>query len=74
MLFRSQGHTHANAGVFWMASPNDMIFGMNVGCGVDSEHLAMRYGKKYIGKPTLGCGIVINGKEASFIPMHVSPK
>jgi hypothetical protein len=51
-----------------------MIFGMNVGCGVDVKAYAMAYGKVYPKKPTLGCGIVIDGKIALFIPMDLGAK
>lgn len=63
------GHTHSNAGVLYVASPKDIIFGANAGCGVDAASYAMRYGSSYKFKPTIGCVIVKNGKEAQFIPM-----
>lgn len=64
-----QGHTHANGGTFYMSSPVRDMFAMNVGCGCDTEHLQMRYGKIFKAKPTLGCGIVIDGKYGIFVPM-----
>jgi len=65
------GHTHSNAGVLYIASPKDIIFGCNAGCGMDIESYAARYGSCYKYKPTLGCAIVKNGKEATFIPMDM---
>lgn len=62
------GHTHANAGVFYNAGPKDMIFGMNVGAGCNASAVAMKYGNNYKSKITLGCGIVVNGKEGYFVP------
>jgi hypothetical protein len=35
---------------------------MNVGCGVDRKHLAMKYGEDHIKKPVISCGVVIDGK------------
>ena len=64
-----QGHTHANGGTFYMSSPVRDMFAMNVGCGCDTDHLQMRYGKIFKAKPTLGCGIVINGQYGIFVPM-----
>lgn len=66
------GHTHSNGGVLYMAGPKDIIFGANGGCGVDVESYAMRYGAAYKHKPTLGCCIIKNGTEASFIPMNMN--
>jgi len=69
------GHSHAFGGVCYSASYRDLIFGMNVGCGVDVEHLAMSYGKDFPSKPTIGCGIVADdGKTALFIPMDLGTK
>jgi hypothetical protein len=58
----------------YSASDRDMIFGMNVGCGVDVDAYAMAYGKVYSKKPTLGCGVVIDGKIALFLPMDLGSK
>jgi porphobilinogen deaminase len=68
------GHIHSFGGVMYSASERDMIFGLNVGCGVDVKAYAMAYGKVYAKKPTLGCGIVIDGKIALFIPMDLGSK
>jgi hypothetical protein len=64
-----QGHTHTYGGVGFTASRRNLIFGMNVGCGIDVTAYAYEYGKKFTVKPTLGCGIVINGEKPFFIPM-----
>jgi hypothetical protein len=68
------GHIHSFGGVMYSASDRDMIFGLNVGCGVDVRAYAMAYGKVYSKKPTLGCGIVIDGKYAFYIPMDLGRK
>jgi hypothetical protein len=64
-----QGHTHSEAGVWWTVNQQNRVFGMNVGCGADHEALAMHYGKKFNKKPILGCGVVLDGKQAFFEPM-----
>lgn len=64
-----QGHTHANAGIFYNSGPNDTIFGMNVGAGCDASHISQSYGENYKSKITHGCGIVVNGREGYFVPM-----
>lgn len=78
--FRSvvSGHLHAQAGVWWYANqrPTDqggLIFGMNVGCGVNNDMLAMEYGRKFNNKPIIGCGVVLGGESAHFIPMKLKP-
>jgi predicted phosphodiesterase len=69
------GHSHAFGGVGFSASYRDLIWGMNVGCGVDIDHLAMSYGKDFASKPTLGCGIVADdGRTPLFIPMPLGDK
>jgi len=64
-----QGHLHAQAGVVYNANQRACTFGMQVGCGVDHELEAMHYGKKYSKKPIVGCGVVIDGHTAIFVPM-----
>lgn len=68
------GHIHAFAGVNYHANNNDLIFGMNVGCGIDVHAYAFEYAKPFINKPTLGCGIVLEGQEAIFVPMKLGRK
>jgi predicted phosphodiesterase len=62
------GHFHAQAGVAWYANPDFRVFGMSVGCGIDADKLAFSYGAKFPAKPILGCGVVLNGKQAIFEP------
>lgn len=62
------GHVHAHAGVYYKATDNELMFGMNVGCLIDTNAYAFIYGKKYIFKPILGCGIVNKGLP-QFVPM-----
>jgi len=59
------GHCHSVAGTRWQCGPNQRIFGMDTGCGVDISHPAMAYGKNIISKPILAAGVVMNG-----IPYH----
>ena len=68
------GHLHAHAGILYHANENDLIFGMNVGCLIDAEAYAFRYGRTFKDKPVLGCGIVIEGVEPFFIPMDLGSK
>lgn len=63
------GHIHSHAGVTYIQTEFDRLFALNVGCGVDIEAYAFAYGKNCAFKPTLACGVVIDGKEAYCIPM-----
>jgi len=69
-----QGHYHAAAGVQYIANQNEIVFGLQVGCGVDHHRAAMEYGVKYAQKPLVGCGVVIDGHTALFEPMIMEKK
>lgn len=63
------GHSHAFGGCKYSANKRNIIFGMNVGCGIDINAYAFAYGKHAKNRPTLGCGIVYGNDRAQFIPM-----
>lgn len=63
------GHVHSYGGVQYSGAGNGMIFGLNAGCLIDYEHRAFNYARKMPQKPTIGCGVVIDGKQAIFVPM-----
>lgn len=60
-----QGHLHTAAGVKWQANPNQRLFGMDVGCGIDDRAAAFAYGRHMKRRSMLGCGVVLDG-----IPYH----
>lgn len=64
-----QGHTHTLLGCKYSANKKNIIFGLNVGCGIDVEAYSMEYAKHFVKKPTLGCGVVVSSSEAYAIPM-----
>lgn len=55
------GHNHSNLGVSYTATDQELVWGMAVGCGVDHRHMAFAYGKFFLKKPVVGCGVVIDG-------------
>lgn len=67
------GHHHAHGAVFYINNGVSTIFGMNVGCLIDDNSLAFAYGKNSAFKPTLGCGVVMQGVPY-FIPMLTDRK
>jgi hypothetical protein len=62
------GHHHSHATVSYVANDEEMIFGMNTGCLIDFHSLAFKYAKMSAFKPTLGCGVVLEGVPY-FVPM-----
>lgn len=71
MMSTSIGHQHSYGGVKYYATHDKMIFGMNTGCLIDIDAYAFAYGRKMRVKPTLGCGIILNG-AAIFLPMFTN--
>lgn len=65
------GHCHSFGAVSYVANEFEIKFGMNVGCGIDIESYAMAYGKDFVNRPTLGCGIVYGPEMAMFVPMNM---
>jgi hypothetical protein len=55
------GHVHSFAGIQFTASEKDCLWGMNVGCGIDVKHPAFNYGKKFLSRPIISCGIILEG-------------
>lgn len=63
-----QGHLHTQQYVEYQHGYNNMLFGMQVGSGIDADSYAMAYAKA--GKaPALGCGVVLAGRTAIVEPM-----
>ena len=63
------GHGHSFAGVYPIANKRKLMFGLNVGCGIDTGAYAFAYNKKDKLRPLLGCGIVFNSGYAIWVPM-----
>ena len=56
------GHTHTLAYVQWFVGKRFKVFGMQVGCGVDSTTYATAYAKNFK-KQSIGCSVVLNNGE-----------
>lgn len=63
------GHSHNYGGIKINENEDSIIFGMNVGCGIDTTSWAMGYAKGYAGRPSLGCGIVKSSEHGIYVPM-----
>ncbi len=68
------GHIHSHAGIAFLASERDLIFGMNVGCGVEVDAYAMAYGVDFPEKPILSCGVVIDGRSPYVETMNLGAR
>lgn len=62
------GHIHLGGGV-WQTPEVPGKFALNTGWLGNQEEYAFRYAKKCRGRPTLGCGVVHEGKWAEFVEM-----
>jgi hypothetical protein len=63
MMSTVQGHIHTQAYTEWSVGRNFKVFGMQVGCGVDSTAYAAAYAKNFKNQ-AIGCGVVIGGHTA----------
>ena len=63
MMSTVQGHIHTQAYCEWMVGRNFRIFGMQVGCGIDSASYAAAYAKHFK-KQAVGCAVVLGGHTA----------
>jgi hypothetical protein len=66
-----QGHLHTQLYSEFLVGANYIVWGMQVGCGIDVKSYAMAYGKHFK-KPAIGCGVVLNkGTLPIAIPMKM---
>lgn len=65
-----QGHLHAQAYIEFSTGRHNVVFGMQVGCGVDDTAYAMAYGKNFK-KSTISCGVVKDGRQPILISMNL---
>jgi len=63
------GHFHQQGGISFGANAKHRWFGMQVGCGCETNSPYLRYAKQYAGKQIVGCGIVLDGEFPIFEPM-----
>ena len=66
------GHFHTQFKIDFSSSEKDLLFGMNVGCGINPTMYAFEYAKYNNARPILGCGVVLdNGKQPILCPMKM---
>jgi len=65
----AQGHYHSKCDIQWWSNDTGgLFFGATFGCLVDGDSMGMAYGKLFVDRPILGCGVIIDGIPL-FIPM-----
>ena len=64
------GHIHSWGGVTYIANQHSQIFAANSGCLINYKSYAFEYSRHQVAKPTLGTCVVLDGKQAQFIPME----
>ncbi len=65
------GHLHSSAGISYIRTEGQQIYGFNVGCLIDKEAFAFSYGKYNRFKPCLGIGIIADdGRAPIWIPLE----
>ena len=55
-----QGHYHTKFVISWWANPDNLFFGMNVGCLIEQKNMAFHYAKNFKTKFVMGCGMIID--------------
>ena len=63
MMSTVQGHIHTQAYTEFTVGRKFKVFGMQVGCGVDSKSYAAAYAKE-LQKASNSCGVIIGGHTA----------
>ena len=67
------GHYHSIFKIDYWANPNDLFFGMQVGCSIDDKSRAFAYNKNTAKRPIVGHGIIIEGLP-KLLPMVLNNK
>jgi len=55
-----QGHHHESFEIQYWGNPHALLFGMTVGCLVDTDALAMAYSKNNLKRPVIGLGLIVD--------------
>ena len=68
-----QGHYHTKFVINYWANPDNLFFGMNVGCLVNQKSMAFAYARNFRTRFINGCGIIIDGIP-KLLPMVLNNK
>ncbi len=56
-----QGHYHTKFQIQYWANPNNLYWGMQVGCSLNDKDMMFAYNKVIVKRPIIGHGIIIEG-------------
>lgn len=56
-----QGHFHTESSIGYLGNPNHLLWGMTVGCSIDSKSLAFAYDRLNVSRPIIAHAIIIDG-------------
>lgn len=56
-----QGHYHTRAKIEFMSNPEELLFGLQVGCSIDRDHPAFAYDKNGVKRPIIAHALIENG-------------
>lgn len=68
-----QGHYHTSASLAYLGNPNHLLWGLQVGCSIDSKALAFAYDRLNVSRPIISHGGIIDGQPRVF-PMVMDGK
>ena len=63
-----QGHYHSKFSIGYFSNPDQLVWGMQVGCLTSQSSLAFDYAKNFKSRFIVGCGMIING-QPKLMPM-----
>ena len=55
------GHYHNTFRIDYWSNPNNLFWGMQVGCSIDDKSMMFAYNKMIVKRPIVGHGIIIEG-------------
>lgn len=56
-----QGHYHSSFKIEYVSRPDALTWGLQVGCLVDKDSMAMAYSRVFKDRPIIGTGMIIDG-------------
>ena len=68
-----QGHFHSKFRIDFWANPDQLLWGMNVGCLIKQKSMAFHYARNFKTKFVMGCGMIIDSIP-KLMPMVLNKK
>ena len=65
-----QGHYHSKFSINYFSNPDNLIWGMQVGCLTNQDSLAFGYAKNFKQRFVMGCGVIVKG-QPKLCPMVI---